>query len=184
MSHHERASDLFKFDVAKVVRPSDATHCLKCGYHNFLGLTQQDIKGKVEATVVPVVDTFLKPLGWQYLGVGVFGNYFDLYYKEASPAVAITTGLLITILVSVTIIILGVCITVIKFLEVEKEKLVTEAKVDKKELLDEGKITSDQYTELVKAQEEEEKGLGDLIKWAIIGFMIFAIFGALGRRRD
>ncbi len=92
--------------------------------------------------------------------------------------------MLITLLVSITIIVLGVCITVIKCLEVEKEKLVTEAKVDKKELLDEGKITSDQYTELVKAQEEEEKGLGDLIKWAIIGFMIFAIFGALGRRRD
>ena len=183
MSHHYRSLDTLKFDVVEIVRPVDATHCLRCYYHNFLGLGQQDIKEKVKAIVVPVVDTFLKPLGWQYLTVEVFGDFFEIYYKEASPAVAVTTGLIITILVSITIIILGICITVIKWLEVEKEKLITEAKVDKKELLDEGKITNEQYTELVKAQEEEKEGLGDLIKWAIIGIVILAIFGVL-RKRD
>lgn len=49
MVHHKGVQDSFKFEVAEVVRPPDATHCLRCGYHNFLGLSQQDIKGKVKA---------------------------------------------------------------------------------------------------------------------------------------
>lgn len=186
MSHHYRSLDTFKFDVAKEVRPPDATHCLKCGYHNFLGFTQQDIKGKIEATVVPVVNTILAPLGWQYLGVGVFGDHFEIYYKEASPAEPVTLSICASILFSIALIVLGIAIISVAWVYLETKKMLAEAKADKKKLLDEGKITSEQYKELIEAQAEEDmmKGLGDLFKWGIILLIVMAVAGALGKSRD
>ena len=186
MAHHYRSLERFKFDVAKEVRPPDATHCLKCGYHNFLGYSQQDIKRKVEATVVPVVNTILNPLGWQYLGTGVFGNYFELYYKEASPAEPVTISICASILWAIALIVLGLAIISVAWMLIRTAELKAEAKADKKKLLEEGKITSEQYKELIEAQAEEDmmKGLGDLFKWGIILLIVMAVAGALGKRRD
>ena len=186
MVHHFRALERLKFDVAEVVRPPDATHCLKCGYHNFLGLTQQDIKGKVEAIVVPLVNGILAPLGWQYISVGVFGDHFEIYYKEASPAEPITIGTCITILTLITILILGIVVAWVAWVYLETGKMKAEAKADKKKLLEEGKITNEQYKELIEAQAEEDMlgDIGELLKWALILLIVLAVAGALGRRRD
>ena len=186
--HHKGVQDTLSFEVREHVVPPDATHCLHCTYHNFIGLSQQDIRGKVEGVVVPLVNGILAPMGWQYISVGVYGNYFEIYYKEASPAIVVTAGVIIAILALVTACILGICITLIKWFDMLKEKELTQAKVDKKELLEEGKISQEQYTELIKAQEEEEKdmwgGLMGMLPLILIFIILMAITGAVGRRRE
>jgi len=184
--HHKGAQDDFTFEVADIVRPPDATHCLRCGYHNLLGLTQQDIKGKVEASVVPIANKVLAPLGWQYVGVGVFGDYYEIYYKEASPAVAITTGLLIAILTTICVLVLGIVVVWVTWVYLETKKDLAQAKADKKKLLEEGKITKEQYTSLIEAQAKEDMlaGLGDLLKWGLIAVIVLAVVGAIGKGRE
>lgn len=184
MVHHKGVQDSLKFEVKEHVVPPDATHCFRMGYHNFFGYSQETIRSKVKGVVVPVVNGFVAPLGWQYIDVGVFGDYFEIYYKEASPAVAITTGLVISILTTVCIIIIGLVIVWVKFVELEIEKMYAEAKADKKELLEEGKITNEQYTELVEEQKPEKDMLGDILPMLIILIIIIALAGIAGKRRD
>lgn len=186
MVHHKGAQANLQFEVVDHVVPPDATHCLRCGYHNLLGLTQQDIKGKVEATIVPVVNGVLAPLGWQYISVGVYGDYVEIYYKEASPAEPITVGTCITILTLITIIIINVVIVWVAWVYIETQKMKAEAKADKKKLLEEGKITNEQYTSMIEAQAEEDMfgAIGDIFPLLLIFLIIMAITGAVGRRRD
>jgi len=179
--HHRGVQESFQFQATLYVRPPDATHCLKCGYHNLLGYSQDTIKAKVKATIVPVVNGVLVPLGWQYIDVGVFGDKFEIYYKEASPAEPITTATIITILTLITIIIIGVVIAWCAWVYLETQREYAKAKQDKKQLLEEGKITKEQYTQLIEAQKPEEMlgGLGDIFKWIIIFMIIMAVAGAL-----
>ena len=185
MVHHKGVQDSLKFEVAEVVRPLDATHCLRCGYHNLLGMSQETIKGKVKGVVVPVVNGILAPMGWQYLGVGVFGDYFEIYYKEASPAEPITTGTVITILTLISIIILTIVIAWVAWVYLETKRELAKAKQDKKKLLEEGKITNEQYTQLIEAQAEEDMfgALGDILPLLFIFLIIMAIAGAVGKVR-
>ena len=185
MVHHKRVSDVFTFETSLYIRPPDATHCLRCGYHNLLGYKQEELKAKVKATIVPVVNTVLAPLGWQYIDTEVFGNYFEIYYKEASPAEPITTGTIITILTLITIIIIGLVIISIAWVYLETMKEYAKAKQDKKKLLEEGKITNEQYTQLIEAQKPEDMlgDIGEILKWGIIALIILAITGAIGKFR-
>ena len=187
MVHHKGVQADLKFEVVEHVVPLDATHCLRCGYHNLMGYSQDDIKGKVQATVVPVVNGVLTPLGWQYISVGVYGDYFEIYYKEASPAEPITTATVITILTLITILILGLVVAWVAWVYLETGKMKAQAKADKKKLLDEGKITSEQYKELIEAQAEEEdmfKTIGDILPLILVFIIIMVIAGAVGKRRD
>jgi len=183
--HHKGVSDTFQFQVVEYVVPPDATHCLRCGYHNLLGLTQQDIKGRVQSTIVPVVNGVLAPMGWQYISVEVFGDYFEIYYKEACPVEPVTTGTVITILTLITVIIVGLVIIWVTWVYLETKRELAKAKEDKKKLLEEGKITNEQYKSLIEAQAKEDMlgGLGDLLKWGLIALIIFALLGAVGKVR-
>lgn len=181
--HHKGVQASFTFETTHYVRPPDATHCLRCGYHNLLGLSQEDIKGKVESVVVPVVNGVLAPMGWCYIGVGVFGDYFEIYYKEASPVEPVTTGTVITILTLITIIIINVVIVWVTWVYIETQKMKAQAKADKKKLLEEGKITNEQYTQLIEAQAEEDmfKGIGDILPLLLVFIIIMVIAGAIGK---
>ena len=183
--HHRGVQDSFQFQATLYVRPPDATHCLRCGYHNLLGYKQEELKAKVKATIVPVVNTVLAPLGWQYIDVGMFGKYFEIYYKEASPAEPITTATIVTIVTLITIIIVGLVIAWVAWVFLATQMEYAKAKQDKKKLLEEGKITNEQYTQLIEAQKPEDMlgGLGDLLKWGIIALIILAITGAIGKVR-
>jgi len=184
MVHHKGVQDSLKFEVVDHVVPPDATHCLRCGYKNFFGYSQETIRSKAKATLVPVVNGFVAPLGWQYIDVGIFGDYLEIYYKEASPAVAITTGLVITILVTVSVIWIGFVFLWVKWVELETQKMYAEAKQDKKELLDEGKITNEQYTELVIEQKPEEDMMKGIFPLLILLIIIIAMAGIAGKSRD
>ena len=185
MVHHQGVGKQFTFETSLYIRPVDATHMLKCGYRNFLGLSQESIKSKVKAIVVPVVNTVLAPMGWQYIDVGVFGDYFEIYYKEASPAEPVTTTTVGGILFSIALIILGIAIISVAWCIVETGRMKAEAKADKKKLLEEGKITSEQYTELIESQAEEDMlgDIGELLKWGIIAIIVLAVAGAIGKVR-
>jgi len=185
--HHKGVSDTFKFEVTGQVVPPEATHCLRCGYHNLMGYTQQEIKTKVESTIVPVVNAILVPMGWVYCGVGVFGDYFEIYYR-ATPVEPVTMAICLKILFLITVIIIGIVIAWVAWVYLKTNEMKAQAKIDKKQLLEEGKITKEQYEALIKAQAEEDTwgSIAEMIKWALIAMIILAIIGALpkGRREE
>ena len=186
-AHHKGVSSSFQSEVVDRVVPPGASHCLRCGFHNLLGLTQEDLKGKVESIVVPLVNGIVAPFGWQYISVGVYGDYFEIYYKEASPAEPITVGTIITILTLITIIIINVVIVWVAWVYIETQKMKAQAKADKKQLLDEGKITNEQYTSMIEAQAEEDMfgALGDIIPLILFLLIIYVLAGAFkGRGKD
>ena len=182
MVHHKGVQASLKFEVGQVV-PPDATHYLKCGYHNLLGLSQEDIKNKVKGVVVPVVNGVLVPMGWQYLGVGVFGDRFEIYYKEASPVEPVTTTITISLGTLLAVIIIGIVVVYVVWVYRETKKELAKAKADKKKLLEEGKITNEQYTSLIEAQAEEDMfgALGDILPLLLVLIIIMVIAGAVGK---
>jgi len=184
--HHKGVQSDLKFEVVAHVVPPDATHCLRCGYHNLLGITQEEIKGKVKGVIVPVVNGVLAPMGWAYIDVGVYGDYFEIYYKEASPAEPITVGTCITILTLICVLVLMFVIVWVAWVYIETQKMKAEAKQDKKKLLEEGKITNEQYTSMIEAQAEEDMfgAIGDIFPLLLIFLIIMVIIGVVGRRRD
>jgi len=184
--HHKGMSDSFSFETTLYIRPPDATHCLKCGYHNFLGYSQETIKAKVKQIIVPITNSILVPMGWQYIDTEVFGNYFEIYYKEASPVEPVTTLTVGSIATLIVIAIIGIAVISVAWVYIATLMEYAKAKADKKKLLEEGKITNEQYTQLIAEQKPEDMlgGLGDLLKWGLVLILVLAITGAIGRRKD
>lgn len=184
--HHKGVQANLQFEVVDHVVPPDATHWLRCGYHNLLGLSQEDIKAKVKATIVPLVNGILAPMGWAYISVGVYGDYFEIYYKEASPVEPVTAGIASLILVTICVCVIGFVIVWVSWIYRETKMELAKAKQDKKKLLEEGKITNEQYTSMIEAQAEEDMfgAIGDIFPLLLIFLIIMVIAGAVGRRRD
>ena len=186
MVHHNQVFQNLKFEAVESIVPPDATHCLRCGYRNFVGYSQETIKQKVKTIVVPVVNTVLSPIGWQYIDAECYGNYFEIYYKEACPVEPVTTATVISILQLIVIAIIGICVTFVAWVFLEVKKMEAQAKIDKKKLLEEKKITSEQYVDLIGSQKEED--MWGSLKWILILVLFIVILGAvapaLPKRKD
>jgi uncharacterized membrane protein len=160
-----------------------ATHCLRFKYHKLLPVSKEHIEHGVETEISLINPLFMQ--GYEWLGSQVFyaENYFEMYYKKTgTPSVSVGA-----ILTFVAVIMLCIVIVWVGFVYLETERMEAEAKADKKELLEKGLITNEQYETLIKEQAKEKdmfKGLGGILILVLFIVILGAIAPALPKRKD
>lgn len=162
--------------------PPDWTHKLVLQFYRLAWANPDIVLGAIENTLVPAINTLEWFLGYDYLGFEMNWIRWEttLYYKQReSPAIPIAA-----ILYYVAVITVGVGIIILGLAWYERERRITYTRVAKLKLLEEGKLTPEQYEELVEAEKEEPAPWEKVAGIGIIILLLLIVLVFLrGRRR-
>jgi len=164
--------------------PSGWTHKLIMDFYRLPWASYSAVVSAIEITLIPFVNALEWFLGYTYLDYSLDwkGMRLTLYYRQkGTPAIPLATilGLVAVILIAVGFIILG-----LHWLAGEVEEAV--AKATKADLLREGKLTSEQYTELIEAETTQPAPWETAIGWGVIILILILAYVLLkpkGERR-
>ena len=162
--------------------PPDWTHKLVLQFYRLPWALPDLVLGAIERTLVPAINAFEWLLGYDYLGFEMNWTRWDitLYYKQrASPAIPIAA-----IFWAIVTILAGVGIIILSLTWYERERRITYTRATKLKLLEEGKLTQEEYEELIEAEKDEPAPWEKVVSFGIIILILFIIFVFLrGRRR-
>jgi len=163
--------------------PEGWTHKLVMYYYRLPWTNYSSAKAWFENVVIPIVNAFEWFLGYDYLGYSFDweGMTCTAFYRQkgspAIPLAAIYAAIAVIGLIAIGIIILGLAWL---------RGTITEAetKATKADLLREGKITQEQYTELMTAESTQPAPWEKAVGWGVIILVLILAYVLLKPRGE
>jgi len=137
--------------VAPVTTPT-AAYTLRCGIVKLPNFDPEKASDFVESTIAPTVAVILQPFGYTYVGhVDNFDqNYFDLQFTGATPPIPLAVIIAAIAVVGIA----AAALLVIALTWYKQAAIQEQIQKNLTDLLNEGKITPQQYLDATKAQQQ------------------------------
>ena len=163
------------------------THKLVLYFWKLPWATYDAVKAAVESTLIPTINAFEFFMGYDYLGYVLDWqkDTITLYYRQRSsmsrkmfaPPLAAILAAIALILISVGIIIFGLA-------WYEGQKLAMREQLTLEQLLEEGKITPEEYAEYKEQFKKHPpawyEAIPEAVKYAVYGGIAIALIFFLG----